>query len=131
MTISQTQVPEMLTEPLRRAPVVLIVCVDLRVVASVDSELDRVGVVSGASIYPFAWNILLGARNEGFGGTLTTMPIAREPEVRELLGLPDCVAVAAVIPLGRPVQRLTKLKRRPVREFATHERWDGTPFGQE
>ena len=49
-------------------PTVLVVAVDLGVVASLDKDLDRVGVISG-SIYPMAWNILLGARNEGFGGT--------------------------------------------------------------
>ena len=53
----------MLTEPIAQAPVVLVVGVDLRVVASMDQDLSRVGVVSGASIYPFVWNILLAARN--------------------------------------------------------------------
>ena len=36
-------------------PLALVVAVDLRQVASMDKDLDRVGVVSGASIYPFAW----------------------------------------------------------------------------
>ena len=44
----------------------------LAVVAAMDQHLPRIGVVPGASIYPFVWNILLAARNEGFGGTLTT-----------------------------------------------------------
>jgi nitroreductase len=127
--IASTSAPSMLMEPLRRAPVLLVVCVDLRVVASVDQELPRVGVVSGASIYPLAWNILLAARNERLGGALTTMPIAEEPKLRELLGLPDYVAVCAVMPLGRPVNQLRRLKRKPVRDFAHRERWDGEPFG--
>ena len=59
------------------APVVLVVCVDLKVVASMDSGLDRIGVVSGASIYTFVWNILLAARNEGYGGRITTIPTIR------------------------------------------------------
>ena len=29
---------------------------------------SRIGVVPGASIYPFVWNILRAARNEGLGG---------------------------------------------------------------
>lgn len=121
--IARTRVPASLTEPVRLAPVVLVVCVDLSVVASVDSGLERIGVVSGASIYPFAWNILLAARNEGYGGTLTTMPIMQEPKLRELLSLPAHVAVAAVIPLGRPVRQLTKLRRKPVAEIVHRERW--------
>jgi len=128
-SVRDAPVPRGLTEPLRAAPVVLVVCVDLRVVASVDRDLPRVGVVSGASIYPFAWNILLAARNEGLGGTLTTMPIAEEARLKDLLGIPDYAAVGGVIPLGIPARRLTKLRRKPVREFATTERWDGTPLG--
>ena len=127
-TIAATRVPPGLTEPLRRAPVVLIVCVDLGVVAAIDQHLPRVGLAGGASVYPLAWNILLAARNEGYGGTLTTMPIAEEPAVRKLLGIPDHVAVCAVIPIGKPVRQLTKLKRKRVPEFVTTERWDGVPF---
>jgi nitroreductase len=127
-TIERTVPPARLLEPVKRAAVVLVVCVDLRVVAATDQDLDRVGVVPGASIYPFAWNILLAARHEGFGGTITTLAVAQEPKLRELLGLPDYVAVAAVMPLGRPVKQLTKLRRMPVAEFAMRERWGGTPL---
>jgi nitroreductase len=112
----------------RRAPVVLVVCVDLTVVASLDYLLPRVGIVSGASVYPLAWNILLAARNEGMGGTLTTMPIAEEPKLRTLLGMPETAAVCAVMPMGWPSRRLTKLKRKPVSSFVTRDRWDGAPF---
>ena len=127
-TIAATPVPPVLHEPYRQAPVVLVICVDLRVVASIDKDLPRVGMASGASIYPLAWNILLAARNEGYGGTLTTMPIAEEPAMRELLGIPGYGAVCAVIPLGKPVKQLTKLRRKAVSEFVTRERWDGEPL---
>jgi nitroreductase len=127
-TIERTVPPARLLEPVKRAAVVLVVCVDLRVVAATDQDLDRVGVVPGASIYPFAWNILLAARHEGFGGTITTLAVAQEPAIRALLGLPDYVAVAAVMPLGRPVKQLTRLRRMPVSEFAMRERWGGPPL---
>src|SRR5499427_1792893 len=65
-TIEATAPPPHLTEPVAKAPVVLVICVDLKVVASIDQDLDRVGVISGASIYPFAWNVLVAARHEGF-----------------------------------------------------------------
>jgi nitroreductase len=128
-TIERTAPPPHLTEPLAKAPVVLVICVDLKVVASIDQELKRIGVISGASIYPFAWNVLMGLRHEGYGGTITTLAIAQEPQIQALLGLPPHVAVAAVMPVGRPVQSLTKLKRKSVGEFATRERWGGAPFG--
>jgi len=110
------------------AQVVLVICLDLSVVAATDQDLDRIGVISGASVYPFVWNVLLAARNEGFGGVPTTMAVAREPAVRTLLGIPDEFAVATVVPLGKPVHQVTKLKRKPVQDFVTRERFDGPPF---
>lgn len=114
--------------PLLDAAVVLVVCVDLAVVAALDQFLDRIGVVPGASVYPFAWSILLAARNEGFGGVLTTMAVAEEPRVKDLLAIPEQFAVAAVIPLGKPVRQAKKLTRKPVAEIATRERFDGAAF---
>ena len=113
---------------LTQAPVLLFVFVDLAVVASFDRNLDRIGVISGASIYPFVWNILLAARNEGYGGTPTTFIADREPDLQALLGVPAQMAFAAMIPLGKPVKRLTRLKRKPVDAFAVLERWNGPPL---
>lgn len=126
--VAATEVPDSFTAPLLTAPVVLVVCVDLAVVAATDSELDRVGIVGGGSVYPLAWNVLLAARAEGFGGTFTTMAVAAEPQVQELLGIPASWAVACVMPLGRPVQQVSRLSRRPVEELAVRERFDGPPL---
>jgi len=127
-TIAATEVPAQMSASLREAPVVLVICLDLGVVAATDRGPDRVGVVSGASVYPFVWNVLLAARNEGYGGVLTTMAVAEEPRVKGLLGVPDSYAIAAVVPLGKPVRQVTKLRRRPVPEFVTCDRFDGAPF---
>lgn len=126
--IERTPAPPHLTETVMKAAVVLLICVDLRVVASTDQNLKRIGVISGASIYPFAWNILLAARQEGFAGTITTLAIAEEPRIQALLGIPSHVAVAAVMPLGRPLKTLSKLRRKAVPEFAMLERWGGAPL---
>lgn len=117
-----------LVDDLDKAPVVLVVCVDLSQVSSFDSALDRVGVVSGASIYPFAWNILLAARNEGLGGVLTTFLANQESKARQILNLPENFAVASMIGIGKPVKQLTKLKRNPVGDFARVDHWDGDSF---
>jgi len=127
-TIERTQPPARLLETVLKSAVVLLICVDLKVVASTDQELKRVGVISGASIYPFAWNILLAARQEGYAGTITTLACSQEPKIQLLLGIPSHVAVAAVMPLGRPVKSLTKLKRKAVPDFAMLERWGGAPL---
>src|SRR5271155_5375031 len=127
-TIAATTVPDEFTAPFRRAPVVLVITVDLTYVAAMDQHLDRIGVVSGASVYPLVWNILLAARNEGYGGTLTTMAVPEEEQIRDLLGIPDTHAVAALVPLGKPRKQLSKLRRRPVEEFTTRARFDGAPL---
>ena len=110
------------------APCVLVVTVDLSVVASFDKDLERVGVISGASIYPFVWSILLASRNAGLGGVLTTYLAGKEPEVQELLAIPSHHAVAAMLPIGHPVKQLTKLKRLPVEDFTTIDQFDGDTF---
>ena len=127
-TIEGTEANLRLVEPVLSAPVVLVICVDLKVVAATDQYLKRVGVIAGASIYPFAWNVLLSARAHGFGGTITTLAVSEEPQIKALLGIPPHVAVGAVMPLGRPVKQLTKLRRKPVAEFAVRERWGGAPL---
>jgi nitroreductase len=126
--IAATDIPRALVDSISFAPVVMLVFVDLSVVASFDSGLERVGVISGGSIYPFVWNILLSARNEGLGGTLTTFVGGQEGALKELLGVPDEYAFAAMLPVGKPVKQLTKLKRKPVASFAVRERFDGEPL---
>lgn len=126
--IAETAVPAMLVEPYTKSAVVLVFVVDLNAVAAMDQHLDRIGIVSGASVYPFVWNVLLGARNAGFGGTITTLPAAQEPEVQRLLNIPRHYAVCAVVPIGKPVRQLTRLKRRAVEDIATLEYFDGKAF---
>jgi nitroreductase len=127
--IAAAPVPEALIRSVVHAPVLLLVFADLAYVASFDSELERIGVISGASVYPFVWNILLAARNEGLGGTLTTFAAAAEPAVQALVGVPEHFAFTALLPIGRPLRQLTKLTRTPVAEFVRLERWDGPRLG--
>ena len=123
--IAATALPTEIVEKITGAPVVLMVFVDLSVVASFDSELDRVGVISGGSIYPFVWNILLAARNEGLGGTLTTFVGGQEAQLKALLNVPAEYAFAAMLPIGKPVKQLTRLTRKSVDEFVVREQFDG------
>ena len=125
--VAKVDPPVAMIDQITSAPVLLLVAVDLSQVASFDRGFTRVGVTAGASIYPFVWNILLAARNEGLGGTLTTHIVPEEGRVRSLFNLPEHYAVAALLPLGRPKKQLTKLRRNPVESFATLDRFDGTP----
>src|SRR3954463_2226451 len=90
-------------ETLDQAPVVLVLLADLRALAAVDRDLPRYTFAGGASVYPFVWNILLAAREEGLGGVITTMAIAEEAKVKALLDARAEHAIAAVVVLGHPV----------------------------
>ncbi|HAQ22033.1 MAG TPA: nitroreductase [Acidimicrobiaceae bacterium] len=109
-------------------PVLLVISVDLTTVASMDKDLNRVGLAAGASVYPLVWNILLAARAEGLAGVLTTAVIPAEAEARALLSLPDTHAIAAMVPLGVPAHPLTQLTRKPVENFTTIDRYNGAPL---
>jgi nitroreductase len=114
-------------EHLDTVPVLMVVLADLRALAAVDRDFDRYTLVGGASVFPFVWSILLAARDFGLGGVMTSMLTFREPEVRAALGVPEHFAVVAGVALGHPVKRLTRLRRAPVSEFATYDRFEGTP----
>ncbi|OBI48129.1 NADH dehydrogenase [Mycobacterium kyorinense] len=113
-----------------QAPVLIALFADLSLLAAVDRDADRYTFAGGASIYPFAWNILLAAREEGLGGVITTIAIREESQVKALLAAPDPLALAAVIALGHPVRQPRKLRRAPVASFATVDTIDGPVFGQ-
>ena len=116
-------------EQFHRSPVLLVLLADLRNLATVDRDLDRYTLVGGASIYPFAWSLLLAAHQAGLGGVLTTMPIRQEPALKELLGVPAPLVAAGVIALGYPAgPRATRLRRNPVESFTTVDRYDGAAF---
>jgi nitroreductase len=114
-------------ENLDSVPVLLVLLANLRGLAAVDRDLDRYGFVGGASIYPFAWSILLEAHNVGIGGVFTSMLAHSEPEVLKVLGVPDGWAVAGALVLGYPKdgRRPTRLRRAEVETFATVDRFDG------
>ena len=66
MEIEATKPASLLTEPVKNCSVALVFIVDLKVVASMDQDLDRVGIISGGSIY-LIWNVLMGALSRLWG----------------------------------------------------------------
>lgn len=100
-------------------PALLVVCAALSDVLPTDQGLGRLSIVGGASVYPAVQNILLAARAQGLGTALTTLLCMVEPQVKELLHIPDDIATAAVIALGYPAKPFPKrLRRRPLAEMA-------------
>ncbi|HLH66354.1 MAG TPA: nitroreductase family protein [Solirubrobacteraceae bacterium] len=111
-----------------RAPVHLVVCVEVSALAITDAQLSRPSIVGGASIYPFVQNLLLALRHEGLGASFTTLLVPAEEAVRDLLAIPGGFAVAGHISVGwRAEPWPRRLSRRPVAEFTFAERF-GEPW---
>lgn len=81
----------------------------------------------GASVYPSCQNILLAARALGYGGVLTGFNGFVDAELRELLGIPEGVFIAATITLGRPQGSHGPVRRRPIGELVYGDTWGESP----
>jgi nitroreductase len=122
------RVADRFAEHLAEAPVIVVVCAELAGVHPTDTELGRLSIVGGGSVYPAVQNVLLACRDAGLGAALTTLLCMYEPQVKELLKIPDGVATAAHLVIGfreRPFP--AALDRRPLSEIAFDGTW-GRPL---
>lgn len=107
----------------------VVVCGILDNIHPTDTELDRFGIVGGGSIYPAVQNLLLSAREAGLGAAITTLLCHFEPQVKELLDIPEGVGTAAVLAVGHPAKPFPrKLSRLPVEEMVFADSWGNTLF---
>ena len=114
---------------LHEVPVIVVVCFEVAGVHPTDTELDRVPIVGGGSVYPAVQNFLLGCREVGLGAALTTLLCMFEPQVKELLGVPDGFGTAAHIAVGHRAKPFpASLQRKPLSEMVHAGRW-GRPLG--
>jgi nitroreductase len=97
-----------------QAPVVVLVCL---------VRYRPANPYEGASVYPACQNLLLAARALGYGGALTMWHHGVEDELRQILGVPDDVALSACITLGRPAGRHGPVRRRPITDLTFDDRW--------
>ena len=104
---------------LHEVPVHLIVCMDT------DGQPPRFN--HGSSIFPAVQNLMLAARSFGIGTVLTTIHSYRDAELKALLGIPEPIVVAALIPMGYPHGSFGAGPRKPLREVTFLERWGQTP----
>ena len=98
------------------APVLVFACIEYS---------GNPGLTLGSSIYPAVQNFLLAARGMGIGSVVTTLHKRYDAEISELLGIPDNVETAALLPLGYPVdgEEYGPTRRKPVSEVTHWERW--------
>ena len=92
-----------LADHLHEAPAILLFAANPAAMAITDAKLDRISMIGGGSVYPAVQNAMLACVAEGLGCTLTTLHCLREPEVKDLLDIPDSWATVALIPIGYPV----------------------------
>ena len=107
-----------LTETLADVPVYVIPCLDNRI----DNSNLLVAASAWASIIPAGWSFLLALRSRGLGSVWTTMHLAKEQEVAEVLGIPPTVTQAALFPVAYTIGTDFRPASRPPAESITY--WD-------
>ncbi|MBK5224471.1 MAG: nitroreductase family protein [Acidimicrobiia bacterium] len=106
-----------LADHLHEVPAMLVPCL-----------LDRgEGAGYWGSIVPALWSFMLAARSRGLGTAYTTIHLFKENEAAELLGIPETVSQAALIPIGYYTgDDFKPAKRRPVEEITYWNGWKQT-----
>ena len=107
-----------LTETLAKVPVHVIPCLESRF----DGTDHLVAASAWASIIPAGWSFLLALRSRGLGSVWTTMHLAKEREVGELLGIPATAMQAALFPVAYTIGTDFRPAARPPAETVTF--WD-------
>ncbi|OBF78472.1 nitroreductase [Mycobacterium sp. 852002-51613_SCH5001154] len=109
-----------LTDTLDKVPVHVIPCLANRI----DNSTLLTAASAWASIIPAGWSFLLALRSRGLGSVWTTMHLAKEREVAELLGIPDTVTQAALFPVAYTIGTDFRPATRPPAETVTFwDRW--------
>lgn len=107
-----------LTDTLAQVPVHVIPCLDNRI----DNSNLLTAASAWASIIPAGWSFLLALRSRGLGSVWTTMHLAKEQEVAELLGIPPTATQAALFPVAYTIGTDFRPAVRPPAETVTY--WD-------
>ena len=107
-----------LARHMAEVPVLIMACIEH------DGEPSSMG--RGGSIFPAVQNLLLAAQGLGLGSCLTSLHKRYEDEIKELLGIPENVETAALLPIGFPASnaRYGPTTRAPVEEVTFRERWE-------
>jgi nitroreductase len=103
-----------------RVPVMVIPCIHGR--AETQGTLAQAGLYG--SILPAAWSFMLALRVRGLGSAWTTLHLRYEKEVAALLGIPDQVTQAALLPVAYYTgEDFQPAKRIPVRQVMSWNEW--------
>jgi nitroreductase len=115
---------EYLNEHMHEVPVLVIPCLLGRLPATPSNEE---GAGFYGSILPAVWNLQLALRSRGLGSVFTTLHLAYEREAGEILGIPETVTQAALIPVAYTIGTEFKpAARRPIEEITYWNGWKQT-----
>ena len=110
-----------LADHMAEVPVLVIPCLLQKLPADATGE-QHAGFWGG--ILPAVWSFQLALRSRGLGSALTTLHLDYEREIGELLGIPDTVTQAALLPVaytkGTDFQPAA---RRPAAEVTYFDQW--------
>jgi nitroreductase len=113
-----------LNEHMHEVPVLVIPCLLGRLPATPSNEE---GAGFYGSILPAVWNLQLALRSRGLGSVFTTLHLAYEREAGEILGIPETVTQAALIPVAYTIGTEFKpAARRPIEEITYWNGWKQT-----
>jgi nitroreductase len=99
------------------APVIVFVCVENIYPPQAPNERWMFSAAYASQ------NLCVAARSLGLGTVFSAFHSRVEPEVREILGLPEGVVLATTIPIGWPDRPFGPLTRKPMADVVRHERW--------
>jgi nitroreductase len=82
-------------------------------------------LATGGAVMPAMWSFMLAARARGLGTSWTSMAVAREGDIAQLLGIPDGAATQfCMTPVAFTVGDRFSLARRPPAASVVHwDRW--------
>ena len=109
-----------LAENMGKAPVLMIPCIAGRIDNAEGANASAQAGTMG-SIIPAAWSFMLAARARGIGTAWTTLHLAHEKAVADLLGIPyDQFTQVALIPIAYTKGTDFKAAYRPTVESVMH-----------
>ena len=106
----------------------------MHLVPCIEGRVEDAGVLAQASTYgsilPAVWSFALAARARGLGTAWTTLHLMFEREAAEVLGVPDHVTQAALLPVAYFTGETFKPAPRLPAATVTHvDRWGTHPEG--
>jgi len=112
-----------LAENFHKVPVFIFGCIDGRV--ETQSPMSQAGLYG--SILPAVWSLMMALRARGLGSAWTTLHLKHEKEVGELLGIPNNVTQAALLPVAYfKGDDFKPAKRVPISQMTYWDSWGET-----